>query len=124
MQELRNVRLGAREVEVRLSAGAVAALTRQNEELYIEMELYFSCLVGKRVNFLPAARAGSVDPARLNDTVSLGFRAVMTRTCQVGDTDHQLESESFLTDRGNRYVPRWFSLDYRNGAWSGEFSVK
>ena len=63
MQELRNVRLGAREVGVRLSAGAVAALTRQNEELYIEMELYFSCLVGKRVNFLPALSRTSTSRA-------------------------------------------------------------
>ena len=124
MQEVRNIRLGSREVELRLNPRAASALTRQAQALYIEMELYFSCLVGKRVNFRNEARTGSVDPARLSDSVSLGFRASMTRTCQVGDAQHALEAESFLVERGERYVPRWLSLDYRDGVWSGEFGVK
>ena len=124
MQEVRNIRLGSREVELRLHPRAVTALARQAQGLYIEMELYFSCLVGKRVNFLKEARTGSVGPARLSDKVSLGFRASMTHTCQAGDQQHELRAESFLLERGERYTPRWLSLDYRDGGWIGEFGVK
>ena len=124
MSEVRHIHLGSREVEVRLNPRSAAAITQQARDLYIEIELYFSCLIGKRVNFLPQRRDGSVDPVRLNDNVSLGFRASMQHTCQAGDAQHALEAESFLVERGERYMPRWVSLDYRAGVWSGEFGVK
>ena len=124
MQEIRKVRLGSQQLELRLNNRAVMALREETDPLYIEMELYFSCLIGKRLNFLRQERPGSAGPSKLSETVSIGFRAMMTHTCQAGDAGHELQAGSFLADRGERYLPRWVSLDYRDGVWSGEFGLK
>jgi hypothetical protein len=124
MQEVRTLKLGSQELELRLNQRAAEALQQETDPLYIEMELYFSCLVGKRVNFLRDMRPGSVIPSRLSNNVSIGFRAMMMRTCQPGSGGSEPEAGSFLAERGERYVPRWISLDYRAGQWSGEFGLK
>lgn len=111
--------LGGRPLELRLTRRAERALRAQREPLEIEMELYFSCLLRKRVYFLSVPR-DPVARAALTPNVSVSFRAVTTRACVVGDVAGRPDVERLPLERASAFVPRWLALDHR-GEWTGEF---
>ncbi len=116
-----NLTLGERAVELRLSERAQAQLAREAGPLDIEMELYFSCLLRKRVHFLALPHAHVAARAALNDNVSVSFRPVMTRACSIGDVIDEPEVETAALVRAAAFTPKWLALDYAQGKWAGEF---
>jgi hypothetical protein len=117
------IEINGRQVALDVTPGAEVALVTARAPLHIDMELYFSCLIGKRVNFVETPPEHTVGRARLTDRVTVGFRAYATETCQAGDQRHALESKIIPLDRAERYMPKWLKIDYRDGAWSGEFGL-
>jgi hypothetical protein len=118
VQTSRHLRLGQRDLEVRLSRAAQAALAAG--PLVVEMELYFSCLIRKRVLFPPAPHKDATC-ARLDEGLTVCFRPVMTRQCAVSGVQESPELETFPIQRPEAFLPKWLTLDLRNGNWSGEF---
>jgi len=118
---VRSIRLANRDLEVRLSSAASAALTARGTPLVVEMELYFSCLIRKRVRFLSAPHPDAFC-AVVDDRLTVCFRPVMTRKCDLSEVEGQPELEAFPIQRPEAFVPKWLALDFRRGAWSGEFS--
>ena len=116
-----NVRLSERDVELRLSDRARAQLAREPAPLDIEMELYFSCLLRKRVHFRTAPCPDCAARANLSAQVSVSFRPVMTRACMIGEVEGEPEVETVALVRTTEFTPKWLTLDYTRGAWSGEF---
>lgn len=106
-------------LRIRLSKRAEQALEQRRTPLLAEMELYFSCLIRKRVRFLEDGEGLEV-----SDGLRVSFRPVMTRVC---GTDYAGEepplTEFPLQDRG-RFLPRWLTIDYCNGKWTGEFGYE
>lgn len=115
------IKLGERELELRLSPGAQRALQKQRQPLDIELELYFSCFIRKRVNFLPQAHDDIVSRIQLTDTVSVSFRPVMTKACHVQDVAEAPDLIPLPLVRTRSFTPKWMALDYAGGNWSGEF---
>ena len=115
------VRLGEREVELRLSTRAQQQLGREPGLLDIELELYFSCLLRKRVYFRTAPHPDCAARANLSAQVSVSFRPVMTRACSIRDVVGEPEVEMLPLVRTAAFTPRWLALDYAGGRWSGEF---
>ena len=120
MTEAQHVDLAGRTVTVELSAAARAALRERQVPLVAEMELYFSCLIRKRVRFPEHVHPDALC-APLDAQLTVCFRPVMTRACAVRETDGQPELEAFPIRRPAAFVPKRLALDYRHGAWSGEF---
>ncbi len=116
-----NLTLGERAVELRLSARAQEQLTREAKPLDIEMELYFSCLLRKRVYFLTVPHSNVAARAALNDKVSVSFRPVMTRACSISEVIDEPEVETAALVRAAAFTPKWLALDYAQGKWAGEF---
>jgi len=115
------IKLGERELELRLTPGAQRALQTQRQPLDVELELYFSCFIRKRVNFLPRAHDDSVSRTQLTDTVSVSFRPVMTKACHVQDVAEVPDLIPLPLVRTRSFTPKWMALDYTGGNWSGEF---
>jgi len=103
---------------VRLSRAAQAALTAGT--LVVEMELYFSCLIRKRVLF-PSAPHADATCAMLDERLTVCFRPVMTRQCAVSGVQDSPELEAFPIQRPDAFLPKWLALNFRHGNWSGEF---
>lgn len=120
MHVVRSVCLANRNIEVRLSNAASAALAVQGTLLVVEMELYFSCLIRKRVRFLSTQHPDALC-ATVDDRLTVCFRPVMTRSCALSDVEGQPELETFPIQRPEAFLPKWLALDFRRGAWSGEF---
>ncbi len=112
--------LGSRQLELRLTARARAALEARHAPLDIELELYFSCLLRKRVNFLAVPHQDVASRAVLTDLVSVSFRPVMTQACAVQAVDVP-NVEYLPLRRADIFTPRWLALDHHDGRWFGEF---
>jgi len=115
----RTIELMGRPLEVSLTTAAVRELGRRTTPLHVEMELYFSCLIRKRLHFDPPVRG---EVAHLDEGLSLAFRPVMSRGgCSVADSDPEELLIDLPTGEPQRFVPRWLTLDYRHATWQGEF---
>jgi len=114
------IALGGRQLELRLTRAARKALAGVSGPLTIELELYFSCLIRKRVRFLDAPHEDSAACAALGPKVQICFRPVMTKAC-FGGYPPEPELESFPARNPTAFIPKWLALDWRGGAWSGEF---
>ena len=121
MHAVRSIRLANRDLEVRLSTAARTALAAQGTPLVVEMELYFSCLIRKRVQFLSAPHPDAFCTT-VDDRLTVCFRPVMTRQCTLSDVAGEPELEGFPIQRPEAFLPKWLALDFRRGVWSGEFS--
>jgi hypothetical protein len=115
-----------RPVRILRTERAERALAQRRQPLAVELELFFSCLLRKRVRFPdpgeleaevpadPAAPAMRTADGRL----VVAFRPVMSRHCAL-EEGHQLEA--FPIAQPEPFVPRWARIDYhpRHG-WQGE----
>lgn len=113
------VNLRGQPVHVQWTRRAQAALDRRTDPLCVEMQLYFSCVVKKRVLFHEPP-----DPhvyTRVVAALRLRASAVESDVCSPEDfaagypARRELETEAAL-----RMVPRSLWLDYCHGEWVGE----
>jgi hypothetical protein len=116
----RTIPFGGRTLDLRVSAAARRALAAASAPLVVEMELYFSCLIRKRVRFPASAPAGATC-VRLDDRLTLCFRPVMTRACSVSEVEGAPELETFPIRKPEAFLPKWLTLDWRHDRWAGEF---
>jgi len=115
------VELEGRKLRVELTRAANEQLGKLGTTLKLEMELYFSCLIRKRVRIRQTL--DTLYKVKVSDQLEIGFRPVMTRACGITETDET--GKPPLTDfpiaRPESYIPHWLTLDFRKGAWQGEF---
>jgi hypothetical protein len=109
-----------RPIELELSKAAEKHLENVDAQLCIEMELYFSCLLRKRV--VVRERIDSDFSVTVSDKLKIGFRPVMTKTCSISSCDGEAPPLSdFPIAKPECYVPHWLKIDYKKGQWQGEF---
>jgi hypothetical protein len=108
-----------RTLRLEVSRAAQRRLERRRRPLLLELELYFSCLVRKRVYVREQLDARAI---RLTDHLQVRFRPVVTAHCAFRDID---VSNPPVRDMPavdpERYFPHWLSLDVRRGEWVAEF---
>ena len=114
----RSVELHGCSVQVRLSGAAERALGARSAPLMVEAELYFSCLIRKRVCFFDGDHADAVEVA---PGLQLRFRPIMTAACSVGFEGDEPPVTDFPIQRGEAFVPKLVTIDFRAGAWCGAF---
>jgi len=104
-------------VEVRISNNANKALAARTTAITAEMELYFSCLIRKRVCFYENDKGTLV-----TDSLKVDFHPVMTRHCADTELKDGLPPMTdFPIDNPQTFTPRWLSIDFQKGEWLGEF---
>jgi len=113
-----------RVLAVELTGAARRALDARGGSLVVEMELFFSCLVRKRLRFLPRAPTGaSVLPCEAHERLQTWFHPVVSQHCALpaeGDLE-SLPLMDFPLVRREAFSPRWLKLDYRGGVFQGDF---
>lgn len=111
-----------KQIAVNLSDSARKALSQRSAPLVVEMELYFSCLIRKKVRFHDTERPGDEAlTAQLPPNLQLQFRPVMTRSCGRDYEGDEPPLTDFPIANPRPYVPHWLRIDFRNGEWLGEF---
>ena len=105
-------------VRVEWSDAAESAMASRMEPLRVEMELYFSCLIRKKVRFNERAHSREFVP--VNGQFGIAFRPVMTKACKVNDGD-EAPLENFPIANPAAFVPHWLRIDYQRNEWTGGF---
>ena len=113
------IQLNGKTLRVSLNPAAEQALNQRNDPLLLEMELYFSCLIRKRV--LAREVAGEEDVVSVNDKLSVRFHPVMSQRCEVEDNLDGPPLTDFPIVHPERFSPTWLEVGYRDGQWQGEF---
>jgi hypothetical protein len=106
------IEIMGKQVAVEWSRAADKQMQTLTEPLAVEMELYFSCLIRKAVRF------------GANPQLKIGFRPVMTSSCNVNDFKDEPPVTDFPIVKPEAYVPKRLTLDYKNGNWIGDFFLQ
>ncbi|HHI77403.1 MAG TPA: hypothetical protein ENJ94_09535 [Gammaproteobacteria bacterium] len=113
------VELAGRPLRVTIERDAVARLAASPQPLRVEMELYFSCLIRKRVRFLEMPP--EADDVLVPNGISVGFRPVMTLGCGVHEAGGEPPLTDFPVRRAEAFTPHWLHIGLHQGQWQGEF---
>jgi hypothetical protein len=112
------VDIAGKPVSVLLSPAAETALARRDTVLHAEMELYFSCMIRKKLRFYDTPVIAGVP---VTDQLVLSFRPIMTARCGNDYAGAEPPTTDFPITRTTPFVPRWVRIDFREGSWQGEF---
>ncbi len=114
------VSLNRREVEVRWTRRAEAEMRRADAPLVVELQLYFSCVVKKRVLFHDAP--AGFDTLRVNERLELAFRPIASAACDPKEFVAKYPvGRDLAAGQAARMVPRAVEIDCRRGRWEGQF---
>ena len=94
--------------------------TRGNNPLIVEMQLYFSCVIKKRVLFPETA----LETSTVNRTLQVLFRTVQATSCDPVEFAANYPEKLDLASPGAKKMhPRTLKIDFRKGVWVGEFEI-
>lgn len=119
-KQLRSIRLNQRDLLVKWTRRADEALQCLQRPLIVEMQLYYSCVVKKRVLFHDQV---NFETTSVNDKIEIAFRPVAAAACtpEVFARDYP-EGRSLSDGPASRLVPKQLQIDYRKGRWEGQYS--
>jgi hypothetical protein len=108
-----------REVEVRWTRRAEHALQASPQPLIVELQLYFSCVVRKRVVFHQQVDFATT---RVNGSLEIAFRPIASRACDPREFAlHYPAGKDLSAGPAARMIPRSVEIDFRKGDWEGQF---
>ncbi len=123
-----NIEMMGKQIQVEISHKAKQQLKNRITPLFIEMELYFSCLLRKQLRIREDIDHESDETstdgfsAQLSEHLHISFRPVMTKSCSVSSCDGEKPPLSdFPIKKPQSYVPKWLKLDFKKGEWCGDF---
>jgi len=115
----KSVVINQRNVEVRWTDRAEKILQLGSQPLIVELQLYFSCVVKKRVMFHQQA---VFNTTVVNDRLQIAFQPVASAACDPREFAASFPAGKNLSQGlAARMVPRIVELDYRRGNWEGQF---
>lgn len=119
--ETRQISLNGRTVAVEISAAALVELRRRSAPLYVELELYFSCLVKKFVHFRDDARGRAT--VAVDDKLLLYFRPVTSTACtfEVAERLGRQPEMDIDCDALHHVAPKRVRIDFACSKWKGSY---
>ncbi len=118
----RAIILNGKKLRVQWNGRAERALCNRREPLVIEMQLYFSCVVKKRVLFHDPA---DFETTGVNDNIQIAFRPIQAAACDPEEFARNYPVGRVLNaPAATRMIPSKISIDFRKGRWQGEFGFE
>lgn len=117
------VHLCGKPIAVTLSPRARKIAAALHAPLIVEMELFFSCLLRKRVLFHATGKAPEsiLERIALHPSLILQFRPIVSEICRIDELEGAPPVMTMPAKRGEAFIPRWLKIDHRGGEWFGEF---
>lgn len=109
------------ELLLRWTRRAQRQLAKRNRPLTVEMQLYFSCVVKKRVLF---HETGFEEAVTAPGGFSVCFRTVEASSCDpVAFARNYPERRQLRSHAAQRMHPRSLEIDFVHGQWRGTFAI-
>ena len=112
--------VGDRSLDVELSSTAGRHLARRDKPLLAELEILFSCLVRKQVNFRDLTEDD--EAIFISDKLSIIVRPVLFELCAKGESESHPPVVDMPVVDVSRLIPHHLTIDYVDGEWTGSFS--
>lgn len=117
----KTVSLDDKEIDVSWTHRADKALELRDSALVVEMQLYFSCVVKKRIIFHEDYAHNSVI---VNEKLRLAFRPVEALSCDPVEFARHYPVKQELTSRSAIQMhPSRLEIDFRHATWQGMFTI-
>jgi hypothetical protein len=115
----KTVQLNRRRLELRWSDRAERELQRRGQTLVVELQLYFSCVVNKRVLFHDSADFATT---QVDDRLEIAFRPISSAVCDPREfAAHHPPGRDLSSGPAARMLPAFAEIDFRGGRWHGQF---
>lgn len=116
------LQIDRRPLELRWTTRAERELDRRQRALVVELQLYFSCVVKKRVLFHEHA---DFSTTRVDDRLEIAFHAVASAVCDPNEfaRDHPA-GRDLSSGPAARMIPPVVEIDYLAGRWEGRFEYR
>ena len=113
---------GIAPLRVEITRRGKRSLQRRRSPLLIEMQLYLSCMVKKRVIF--HEEEPTLKFLQLSELLSINFRTVVSTACDpVEFANHYPVKEEARSKAIKKLSPSILRLDCRQGLWTGDFEI-
>ena len=106
---------------IELTQRARLELGKRHTPLKVEMQLYFSCVVKKRVLFHDVTE---LETTPVDDKLEIVFRLVQATSCDPVEFARDFPVKREFTSPAAKGVrPKRLAVDFYRGRWSGEFDI-
>jgi len=115
-----SINIRGKKMSIMYSKRAEKALERRDTSLIAELQLYFTCVVQKRVLFHENT---NLETITANPNLKIAYHTVQSNACgpvefaEKHPVKKELDSKAALSMR-----PSIFKIDYKDGQWIGDFS--
>ncbi len=110
-----------KELYIEWTDRAQSQLDQLSQRLIVEMQLYFSCVVIKRVLF---HHQSELDAVTVNDQIRVVFRSVQSSVCSPEEFARNYPVARELPAASKKMTPSRLSIDFKRGQWEGEFAYE
>ena len=120
-QYTQNVSFKDKSLEIKWTKRAQQKLNQISSPLIVEMQLYFSCVVKKRVLF---SNDANFTTTSVNKALELAFHPVQSASCDPIEFAKNFPAErEFDSISAKKMRPRELTIDFKQNAWQGEFFI-
>lgn len=107
--------------EVRWTERAEQAFSDRNTPLIAEMQLYFSCVVKKRILFHEHSEMEGVP---VDERLHILFRSVESTSCDPEEFVQNFPvKRELMSPAAGKLHPSALEIDFSKGSWHGEFFI-
>ena len=111
-------------IDIEWTQRAENQLRKMKTALTVEMQIYFSCVVKKRVLFHENDATTGPEATEVTDKLSIGFNVVESNSCDPVEFASNFPVKNrFESVAASRMHPKKVSIDFSKGSWNGEFTI-
>ena len=110
-----------KKMTILFSRRAIKALEKRDSSLIAELQLYFTCVVQKRVVFLEKT---DLETHKTNSNLEVTFHTVQSNACDPVEFAEKHPVKKELHSKGAKSMrPSLLKIDFKNNEWIGDFSI-
>ena len=115
-----NIDIRGKNLKILYSKRAETQLLKRNIPLIVELQLYFTCVVQKRVLF---HKATQLETIKAKNNLEVTYHTVQSNACDPVEFAEKHPVKKELNSKGAQSMrPSQLKIDYKNGEWLGDFS--
>ena len=115
-----SIDIRGKKMAIMYSKRAEKALAQRDTSLIAELQLYFTCVVQKRVVFHEQT---NLETITVNPNLKISYHTVQSNACEPVEFAEKHPVKKELTSKGALAMrPSLFKIDFKNGKWIGDFS--
>ena len=116
-----NIDIRGKKMDIMYSRRAEKALSQRSRPLIAELQLYFTCVVQKRVNFHDKSEFETIKASPLLEVI---YHTVQSDTCDPVEFNEKHPVKQELNSKSAQLMrPSYVQIDFKNGEWLGDFSI-